>query len=85
MLAACRSSVGGFGRYNTRDKMQVRVNAAGKVEYVRNGLIIYTSKRNPTYPLAVDSSFYSEGAAITNVTHSLLHAMRIQVIIIRKR
>ena len=48
--------------------MQVRVNAAGKVEYVRNGLIIYTSKRNPTYPLAVDSSFYSEGAAITNVT-----------------
>ena len=68
MITFCRSNVGRFGSYNISDKMQVRVNAAGKVEYVRNSKIIYTSKGNPSYPLAVDSSFYSEGAAITKVT-----------------
>jgi len=49
------------------DLFQVAVEG-GVVKYSRNGVVFYTSTVAPTYPLLVDSSLLSAGAAITNAT-----------------
>ncbi|HET8676602.1 MAG TPA: hypothetical protein VFO63_12480 [Blastocatellia bacterium] len=36
------------------------------MKYYKNGLLIYTSARTPTYPLLVDTAFGEVGATITN-------------------
>lgn len=48
------------------DACVVRVRN-GSVEYVVNGTIIYTSGVSPTYPLFIDTSFYTNGAQLTDV------------------
>ena len=51
--------------YNAGDVFRVAVEVGG-VKYYKNGSLIYTSARTPTYPLIVDTSFGEVGATITN-------------------
>jgi hypothetical protein len=60
-------SRGKKGSYDVGDELQVRINAAGKVEYVKNGLIIYTSTVSPSYPLVMDMSMHDVGSKCTDL------------------
>jgi hypothetical protein len=51
--------------YNSGDVFRVAVEG-GAVKYYKNGSLIYTSARTPSYPLIVDTSFGEAGATITN-------------------
>merc|ERR1711939_117640 len=53
--------------YPNRDVFEIRVNSAGKVEYVINQKVFYTSTKNPSYPLLVDTSFNTVGAKFDEV------------------
>jgi hypothetical protein len=55
-----------FGPYAPGDKLRVSVEG-GKVRYRRNGVLLYTSAIPPTYPLLVDTAFYSPGAYVSDV------------------
>jgi hypothetical protein len=57
---------GNFGPYAAGDVFRVEVSA-GTVRYSRNGTVFYTSLVAPTFPLAVDTSLYNNGATIENV------------------
>ena len=57
---------GNVGSYSTGDTLRVAVES-GVVKYRKNGALLYTSTGTPTYPLLVDSSFYSNGGTISNV------------------
>ena len=57
---------GAFGAYATGDRLRVSVRG-GTVRYSRNGLVLYTSAVAPTYPLRVDTSFYTSGASLGDV------------------
>ncbi|HEY5839427.1 MAG TPA: MBG domain-containing protein [Pyrinomonadaceae bacterium] len=59
-------SRGTFGSYATGDTLRVAVEG-GVVKYRKNGVLLYTSAGTPTYPLLVDTSFYSNGGTISNV------------------
>jgi alpha-tubulin suppressor-like RCC1 family protein len=59
-------SQGPFGAYLPGDRFRVEVTG-GVVRYLRNGIVFYASSVSPSYPLRVDSSFYSEGATLTDV------------------
>ena len=52
--------------YGTNDMLQVRINDASKVEYVRNGVVVYNSTVTPSFPMLVDASFYTEGGGINS-------------------
>jgi RHS repeat-associated protein len=63
---------GGFykanlGGYAAGDRLKVAVEG-GAVKYYRNDALLYTSGVAPTYPLRVDTSLYSTGATVQNVT-----------------
>ncbi|WP_437968808.1 peptidoglycan DD-metalloendopeptidase family protein [Sorangium sp. So ce260] len=60
---------GFFGTYQAGDVFRVEV-LGGQVRYLKNGTVLYTSATAPTYPLALDTSLYDEGATITNATIS---------------
>ena len=60
---------GYFGPYATGDYLRVAIEG-GVVKYKRNGTLLYTSTVVPTYPLLVDTSLYSNGATLNNVTIS---------------
>eukprot|EP01052_Picozoa_sp_SAG31_P014322 SAG31_NODE_885_length_11254_cov_14.613088_9_plen_736_part_00 len=49
--------------YSARDKVQVRLNRAGQVEFLHNGWILYVSDTPPTLPLRVEVSLLEEGAS----------------------
>jgi hypothetical protein len=55
-----------YGRYVEGDRFRIGVET-GEVKYYKNGKIIYTSKRQPTYPLRVDTWIYTTGGTITDV------------------
>jgi hypothetical protein len=61
--------IGWVGTYATGDLLRVAVEG-GVVKYRKNGALLYTSSVAPTYPLLVDSSFYSNGSTLTNVVIS---------------
>ena len=45
--------------------MEARVSVeGGVVKYRKNGALVYSSTTPPTFPLNVDTSLYSTGAAI---------------------
>ena len=52
---------------NGGDVFEVRVNSAGKVEYVKNRVVFYTSTQTPSYPLLVDTAFSREGSKFDDV------------------
>ena len=52
--------------YAATDVFRVAVEG-GVVKYYRNGTLFYTSTTAPTYPLLVDTAFYTNGATINNV------------------
>jgi hypothetical protein len=54
---------GSFGTYVTGDKLQVSVES-GVVKYKKNGTVLYTSSVAPTYPLLVDTAFYTQGSTL---------------------
>jgi RHS repeat-associated protein len=58
---------GNFGAYATGDVFRVAVEG-GVVKYRKNGTLLYTSTVAPTYPLLVDTSLYTNGSSLTNVT-----------------
>jgi hypothetical protein len=60
---------GSFGPYAPGDKLRVAVEG-GVVKYRRNGVLLYTSTIAPTYPLLVDTAFYSPGAYVEGVVIS---------------
>jgi cysteine-rich repeat protein len=64
------SSRGAFGSYKAGDRLRVEIRD-GAVSYLRNNVQFYASAVAPTYPLAVDSSFYEVGGAIDDV---VIHA-----------
>jgi pectate lyase-like protein len=57
---------GCFGSYATGDWLTVAVQN-GRVVYMKNDTVIYTSAGVPQYPLVVDTSLYSPGATINSV------------------
>jgi YD repeat-containing protein len=61
--------VGSFGPYAIGDGLRVAVEG-GVVKYRKNGQLLYTSTHSPTYPLAVDTSFYNPGSTLNNVVMS---------------
>jgi alpha-tubulin suppressor-like RCC1 family protein len=60
------TSRGTFGAYDPGDRFRVEVRD-GVVEYYRNGSSFYTSTVTPSYPLRVDTAFYSANATLTDV------------------
>ncbi len=56
-------SRGSVGTYAVNDRLRVAVEQ-GAVTYRQNGRLLYRSRVAPSYPLLLDSSFYSTGAAI---------------------
>jgi hypothetical protein len=64
---------GCFGQYKLNDRLSVRVKGS-TVSYHKNGIHLYTSEQQPVYPLMADSSFYSAGAAVSNL--ELVHHRR---------
>lgn len=53
-----------FGPFAADDKFQIRVNSGKKIEYVKNGVVIYTSTKAPFFPLMAQAIFYTPGASI---------------------
>jgi GH18 family chitinase len=60
---------GSFGTFVQGDVVRVAVES-GAVKYWRNGTLLYTSTVVPTYPLRVDTAFYSQGATLTSAVVS---------------
>ena len=60
------NSRGVFGTYQTGDILKIAVES-GVVKYYKNDELLYTSTVAPTYPLLVDTSFFTHAATITNV------------------
>jgi hypothetical protein len=60
---------GAFGSYASGDKLRVSLES-GIVKYMKNGTVVYTSGQAPTYPLLVDTAFYSTGATVTSAVLS---------------
>ncbi|MGH7295259.1 MAG: hypothetical protein ACRELB_10010, partial [Polyangiaceae bacterium] len=54
---------GSFGSYVAGDVFVVQVTG-GVVTYLKNGALLYTSTRSPTFPLVADASLYSTGATV---------------------
>jgi hypothetical protein len=55
------------GTFTAGDHFSVSIES-GAVVYRRNGSAIYRSAAAPTFPLVLDTTFYSTGSAITSVT-----------------
>jgi hypothetical protein len=51
--------------YATGDLLEVSV-VGGKVQYKKNGALLYQSTTLPVYPLIVDSALFDKGATITS-------------------
>jgi hypothetical protein len=51
--------------FATGDILRVAVTG-GRVTYLKNGTVLYTSSLAPTYPLLVDTAFLDLGATIAN-------------------
>jgi len=62
-------SYGVIGSYSAGDRLKVAVES-GVVKYYQNGQLIHTSTTAPTYPLLVDTAFYSNGGTISNAVIS---------------
>lgn len=60
------ANMGDFGTYQVGDLFRVEVNN-GVVTYLKNGSVFYTSTRTATYPLNIDSSFYTASATAQQV------------------
>ena len=58
---------GYVGQYASSDRLRVGIEQ-GVVTYRKNGQLLYRSKTAPSYPLRVDTSFYSSGAMIADIT-----------------
>jgi alpha-tubulin suppressor-like RCC1 family protein len=58
---------GQVGTYAAGDRLRVQV-LYGKVLYFKNGAWLYSSSVVPRYPLRVDTSLYTTGATLTDVT-----------------
>jgi hypothetical protein len=58
---------GQFGPYSPGDKLRVSAGS-GVVRYWFKGVLVYTSSQTPTFPLRVDTSLYSTGAAVQDAT-----------------
>ncbi len=54
---------GAGGTYAVGDRLRVAIEG-GVVKYRKNGALLYSSTASPTYPLNVDTSLYSTGAAV---------------------
>merc|ERR1719464_2132747 len=50
-----------LGRYRDGQTFQVLVNKDGKVEYLQEGYLLYTSTKTPTFPLWADVSIHNPG------------------------
>ena len=59
--------VGSFGAFAPGNKLKITVHA-DTVQYWRDGSLLRTSVKAPTYPLCVDTSLYSTGTTIPPVT-----------------
>jgi len=58
--------VGTFGTYSAGDTLRIEV-VNGVVRYLKNGALLHTSSRSPTFPLLVDTALWSTGATIDSV------------------
>ena len=58
---------GYVGNYVTGDRLRVAVEN-GTVTYRKNGALLYRSVLTPSYPLRVDTAFYTGGATLADVT-----------------
>jgi len=63
-------SKGTYGTYGTNSLGRVVLGTSGRVQYVVDGEIRYTSTSLPEFPLVVDASFKQEGAAFSNISWS---------------
>ena len=61
------ASKGTFGSFVTGDKLRVAV-IGGVVTYSRDGTVVYTSVKTPSYPLLVDCALYTQGATLSDAT-----------------
>ena len=59
--------VSGANSFHAGDKFSVTVNSGGKVEYRHNNVVKYTSTRTPTFPLGIDTSFFSNDCTAMDV------------------
>jgi hypothetical protein len=59
----------GAGSFATGDVFRISV-VSGVVKCSKNGTVFYTSTTAPSYPLLVDTSFWSGGSTITNAVIS---------------
>lgn len=57
--------IGGDTDYRSGDTFRLEV-ANGRVRYLRNGALMGTSRRRPTFPLAFDVGLGSVGASVAN-------------------
>jgi PKD repeat protein len=59
---------GPYGTYGAGDVFRVEASATGSIHYIRNGAAFYTSAKIPTYPLLADTSLFTPGVGITDVS-----------------
>jgi hypothetical protein len=55
--------VGGDTQYVAGDAFRIEL-VGGRIRYIRNGEVMYTSQKRPVYPLAFDVAFGSAGASL---------------------
>jgi hypothetical protein len=60
------SNKGTFGTYSTNDTLRVNVEN-NNIEYLKNGVVLYTSSVAPSHPLYVDASLNTVGSSILDV------------------
>jgi alpha-tubulin suppressor-like RCC1 family protein len=60
------TSRGQYGSYANGDRFRVEIQE-GVVRYRKNGTVLYSSSATPTYPLHMESTFYSQGATLADV------------------
>jgi hypothetical protein len=63
------NQIGQFGTYTTSDTFRIAISG-GKVQYLKNGQLLYEHTTTPTYPLRADTSLYSPNSQITNAVIS---------------
>jgi hypothetical protein len=58
---------GYFGSYAAGDTFRIQV-AGSQVTYLKNGSLLYTSTKTPTFPLLVGAALFTTGTTVDNVT-----------------
>ncbi|HEY9023260.1 MAG TPA: hypothetical protein VIP05_03090, partial [Burkholderiaceae bacterium] len=67
VAAASGNILATLGTYSAGDTLGVRYDGSGHVGFIKNGVVLYSTTATVSQPLYFDSSFYSQGASVSNI------------------